>query len=518
MKKYLKKINCAALISAIYFSIVWMAYIYLNLTSSVKLTLMLTLFTGITSYFVLGWVIGKLRKIEDLRVHELPRKKRTIIFFIAFVVVFLLQLVWILAYFPGSFSPDSISQYGQALSGSYSDWHPVWHTILFFTVPLRLFGNPAAIVVMQTIYLAAILAYMAVAIAEIWNIQAAILSIAFIMLNPFVCYVMLFPWKDVAFALGGLLCLTMSVKLMLKKQQTYTIWKLIILGILFSWTTLFRHNAVLFTVPLLVVLLLHIEKKAWLKVFVSFAVSMFIITIPFYNAIGVDKPGNRVVEVSGLPLTVLGNVVKETPSALDEELSEFAYSIATQEEWEENYICGNFNSIKWTSADTTAVEDKGYVGMLQVMAKCFTLSPRASFEAFFALTDIVYGFETGAEQEAGAFISDNDYGIAYTNVKNEICTTLVTTYASFINGTMFIYIRTCGVVLFVLLVAILSRLKFNSWESWKKSFISIPILCYDFGTMLLLTGPDSRLFLITFLVAPLMIVYALSTEGTKASV
>ena len=40
-------------------------------------------------------------------------------------------------------------------------------------------------------------------------------------------------------------------------------------------------------------------------------------------------------------------------------------------------------------------------------------------------------------------------------------------------------------------------------------FMAVPLLAYDYGTMLLLTGPDSRFFFITFLVTPLLIVYAL---------
>ena len=216
MQKYLKSINIAALISALYFSAVWIAYIYLNLTNSVKLTLMFTLFILIGSYFVLCIVIGRLRAFGGLEAAELPRKKKLAMFTATAVIVFLIRLIWILAYYPGSFSYDSILQYGQASTGSYSDWHPVWHTILFFTIPLKVFGKPAAIVILQNIYLALILGYMAVTIAEIWNIKAAIISIAYIVLNPYVGYIMLYPWKDVAFALGGLLCSIIAVKLLQK--------------------------------------------------------------------------------------------------------------------------------------------------------------------------------------------------------------------------------------------------------------------------------------------------------------
>ena len=517
MKKYLKSIDIAALISALYFSAVWMAYIYLNLTSSAKLTLMLTLFIFIVSYFVLSIVIRQLRAFDGLKPTELTRGKKLIIFTAAAVVVFLLRQICISAYYPGSFSYDETWQYGQAISGIYGDWHPVWHTIVFFTIPLKIFGKPAAIVITQNIYLALILGYMAVTIAEIWNIKAAILSIAYIVLNPYVGYIMLYPVKDVAFALSGLLCSVIAVRLVLKRGGTDKLWKLIAFGILLSWTTLFRHNAILFTAPLIAILTFHIDKKTWFKIFAAFAVSLFVIKVPLYSALNVNKRANLVVEITGVPLTVIGNVVKETPDRLDEELSEFAYSIAPQEEWKKSYKCGSFNSLKFTGVDTTATQKQGLFGMLKLMHKCFRLSPQASFRALFALTDIVYGFETGLEGDRGAEIVKNDYGIAYPSVRNKACLTLISTYSSFINGTVFKYLRTYGVALFAMLVFVLGRLKFNSWKSWKKALMFAPIFCYDFGTMLLLTGDDSRFFFITFLITPLIITFALTKNGDETN-
>ena len=515
MKKQHKSIDIAALISALYFSAVWMAYIYLYLTPDVKLTLMFTIFIFIGSYFILRIVIGRLRAFDGLKPTELTRRKKLIIFTVSAAVVFLLRWIWILAFHPGSFSYDSIWQYGQALSGEYNDWHPAWHTILFFTLPLKKFGKPEAIVILQNIYLALILGYIAVTITEIWNIKAAVLFIAYIVLNPYIGCVMLFPWKDVAFALGGLLCSIIAVKLVLKRQGTNKLWKLIALGILLSWTTIFRHNAILFTAPLIVVLAFHVDKKAWLKIFAAFAVSLFVIKVPLYNALGVEKSDSGVVDTVGLPLTIIGNVVKETPQLMDEELAEFAYSLAPREQWQEHFNLGDFNSLKFTGIDTSVIEERGHFGILKLMFKCFRLSPHASLAAFFGLTEMVYSFEPCRAGEWDAYISDNDYGIGYSDLRNSDCLTLVSIYSTFMNGTVYKYTRTYGAALFAMLVITLSRLKFNSWKSWKKAFMLAPIFCYDFGTMLLLSGPDYRFFIITFLAAPLMITFALCKSGDE---
>ena len=85
---------------------------------------------------------------------------------------------------------------------------------------------------------------------------------------------------------------------------------------------------------------------------------------------------------------------------------------------------------------------------------------------------------------------------------------MLSSYADFINSSIFRYLRTYGVTIFLILISILSRMNFMSWKSWKKSFMILPIFTYDFGTMFLLSGSDSRFFLITFLVAPLMIAFS----------
>lgn len=59
----------------------------------------------------------------------------------------------------------------------------------------------------------------------------------------------------------------------------------------------------------------------------------------------------------------------------------------------------------------------------------------------------------------------------------------------------------------MILVVALSRVDFKSIGTWRRALMVVPIFAYDFGTMLLLTGPDSRFFFITFLVTPLLVVW-----------
>ena len=93
--------------------------------------------------------------------------------------------------------------------------------------------------------------------------------------------------------------------------------------------------------------------------------------------------------------------------------------IATPEQWNSNYVCGNFNSIKWNGADLSIVETEGYIGMAKILLKCFEKSTAASIRAFISLTDMVYGIENGLEGDIKIIISDNPYNLVYSgNKKN----------------------------------------------------------------------------------------------------
>lgn len=509
--------DLAALIAALYVSVVWSAYFYLNITHSKSVNGMFLIAVFIGSYKLMHIIIKKIKRCELIPLAT-TKKKKWLVFMITAFLTIGVMLIWIFAYYPGSFSSDSIDQYRQALEENYNDWHPAWHTIIFFTLPLKIFGKAAAIIILQNIYFSLLMGYLALTIYEIGDLKATFLSISFILLNPYVGHIMLYPWKDVAFALGALFCTVFAIRLVVMEENTKRTWKLIAFGVALASTTIFRHNAILYTLPLLIAISLKTDKKTWLKVTIVTLISFFIIKVPIYNGLNVTKPGKRVLESTGLPLTVIANVVKETPDKLDEELTEFAYTLAAPELWEEKYSCGNFNSIKWEGINTSLVDKEGYWGMFKLMLKCFQLSPGASLDAFISLTDVVYGFENGLEGNVTTEISGNDYGISYVDNPGklvEMCREVVNNYSTFIDGTVFRYFRTYGVCLAVVIVTFLGKLDFKSWNSWKRTFMLIPLLAYDFGTMLLLTGPDSRFFFITFWVTPLLIVYALSKGENK---
>ena len=47
--------------------------------------------------------------------------------------------------------------------------------------------------------------------------------------------------------------------------------------------------------------------------------------------------------------------------------------------------------------------------------------------------------------------------------------------------------------------------------------MALPLLIYDYGSMLLLSGPDYRFFWLTFLTAPVLIIFLLMKDDSDGS-
>ena len=82
----------------------------------------------------------------------ISRNNKIISFAVFSSLCFVFLFIWYLGYNPGGFSGDSIDQYSQAVNGTYSDWHPAWHTLLVFTLPIKLIGTTSSIILCQITY------------------------------------------------------------------------------------------------------------------------------------------------------------------------------------------------------------------------------------------------------------------------------------------------------------------------------------------------------------------------------
>ena len=132
-------------------------------------------------------------------------------------------------------------------------------------------------------------------------------------------------------------------------------------------TSLLRHNAPLFTVTLLLAVAFHIGLKRLISVCLCAVALVVGIKLPLYSALDVAPADRSAVETLGLPMTVIGSAITYSPETLDADILEFAYRAAPKELWEENYLPGNFNAVKWDSRfDSSAIDEYGARRVLEM--------------------------------------------------------------------------------------------------------------------------------------------------------
>lgn len=420
-----------------------------------------------------------------------------------FLLSFGVLLRWFLSYYPGAFSTDAVYQYEQALSGRYNDWKPILQTLITFTLPVRLTGRVDSIVFFQIAEYSAALTYMAYVILKRSNKWIAIGSLSYILVNPVTGNMVICPWKDVTFAIFAVLLMTFGLQIFatgggwLERKRN-----LALLGAALLIATIVRHNGFLFTIPFLVAVLVHLKRKRRIWFLIFFAAGIVLIRGPVYAGLEVEEQWNHKTRVLGAPMAMLGTVVREAPELLGEEAQEFVYRVAPREVWEEVFHDGGFSSIKWQS-DQTVVEEAGIRKVLLMAADALARAPGPALKGLFELTDMVYAIDSNFDWYIIAQVDENDVGVEY----RQFCDRYVLEkYTEVSRNGVFKYIFWYLGVLNIIIIAGLScKCCFKTREGWKRGLFGLSVLCYNFGTMLLLSGNDFRYFYFNFPVFPVLL-------------
>lgn len=417
-----------------------------------------------------------------------------------FFLTFLYSFAWQMAYWPGSFSPDSIGQYSQSITGTYNDWHPAVHTWIFFTLPNKIHTGPALIVSMQMLWFSLAVTYM---LSVLYRCGASrlflFLSWVYVLANPNTMYIMLYPWKDSALSVFSLVVFAQVVQIYASKGEWLRKWYNFVAFVLFCFLAMnMRHNALLLVIPLLVILLFFC-KTAKVQVLVTLMLVVggtVVLKGPVFRAIGVEAPGGRTSESAGLPMTVMANIYVNDRDSLPSDVRSFLDSLGTEEQWA-HYGTGSFNSLKWSGINNGLINDKGLPALLDSMIRSWARSPKFAWKAFVELTKMVWSVEGGGGWGVGAGITDNTYGIHYHDQVERFQREFVA-YSGRASqyGTKYFFKYT-GILIAILLFMAVANVGNGRLG---RVFVVLSLMAYDFGTMLLLSGADFRFFHLNFLV------------------
>ena len=442
------------------------------------------------------------------------RRNKIIWFMVFFVISAAVFGFYYAAEYPGAFSADSITQYRQAVTGEYNNWHPVLHTLLGFQLPLTLTGGWAgSVVLFQLILFTFAAAYAAYTILRHSNIPYAVLSLLFILISPVTAAISVYPWKDIPFAIMALLAVSYAANTYFTKgewlkKRSHIVAVIVVLVL----ATVFRHNAILFTLPLLIAMMLYLKRKAVIITALCFAAAIILIEGPLYAMLHVTQPGDRTEEMLGVPVSVIGAVAKQNPNALDPETKQFIYSVAPPETWAKNYVIGNFNTVKFVpGTNYHKITETGTPKVIGYMFKCFAESPKEAFAGLIAATDMVYTVsgDDSHWSDVRPGVVGNEYNITYRGDRT------AKGVVSFIFDRLDTFMRWIfwyvGAMNLLLITAALARFKLKKTE-WKRILPVLAMLMYNFGTMLLLSGDEIRLFYFTFPVTPVLFLLIMREE------
>ena len=286
----------------------------------------------------------------EREIKSCPRRGGTKIFFVflAFSIIMMAAIFYL--DLPLKSSPDIVEQFEQAVTEKYNNWHPAAHTFLFYTIPIKLFGESIySVVVYQYLFIAVVTAYLGYSFYA-FGIKKSIIFLMYFLLfaNNKLRIMISYAWKDIPFSFSVLL-FTLSIMWIykskgewLKDKKNLILFLASVLLIMFM-----RHNGIVAVVPTIIVLLLVYKniRKILIISMASVVVFFLMISGPFYNLLNITKHSNTFSETVGVPNNQLSYIVKYGGDVSEEEL-EFIDNIVPIDIIKSKYKDGDFNSIK----------------------------------------------------------------------------------------------------------------------------------------------------------------------------
>ena len=397
------------------------------------------------------------------------------------------------ACWPGGVSYDASNQWRQAHSGEFNNWHPVFHTLLIWLVTRVRDSYPFA-VCMQIAAFSAAMAYLTATLnrrgVPAW---LALGAHALVCASLPVRNTLMYLGKDSAMTAAVLVVAAQTVHML----HTRGVWlkrprNAVCFGLTLAAATLLRHNAILWTLPLLICALLCFP---WGRRGAALAAGVTVLTLvlvrgPLYGALDVVYPDNTTEESVGIPMTILWDVRAQAPEVLDGETATFLSGLAEDGEWGDVYQLHRYNSIKFTY-DRELIAGRSVTDILSMAGRAALAEPRLAFETVNAVTGLVWDV-TGQNRGYETVSNSGDlplYGRATLNRLGQAALAVIDAPLAW-TPVRWLTENIGAQLLMMLLVAL--------WALRRRGVdvlaLALPVLCYDLGTMLLLCGDDARFF------------------------
>lgn len=413
-----------------------------------------------------------------------------------FTIILAGQLFYFSAYYPGGFNLDALGQWGQAHSDyPYDDWHPFVSTMWIKFILLIQDSLPFYIF-SQALLFSAAFAKLSNSLLRIGVKRVSIIIYAlFVALSPSIGMNNICLTKDVQFTILIILLTDIGIQMMLSPHGNWLLKPVNIcytVAILFLASTV-RHNGILYTISFLL-LLAVVYRERIKQILIVAAVTLLSIVIvkgPIEQSLNVTPHSNTVGESIGIPMAIMANALVNDPDNTPSDVHEFLNQIADDSDWHAYYITGEWDSCKWEFGGIELLQDAHLTDILTKAAETIFACPQASYESIRENTRIFWQvIGDSSNWAADMYFCENEYNLQQTPnpVLNAIANKLVHLSE---NLSINWLIWNNGLDILVLVVLLYYSINHNIS---KMTLLLVPLLCYDFGTMLLLAGPNHRYF------------------------
>lgn len=202
----------------------------------------------------------------------------------------LVWMLYLLTFWPGLMSPDSIMQWGEVQSGHLSDAHPAFHTMLIWLLS-RAWNTPAVLIIFHILLLSLLTAW---GLGELQKQKVSPIIIwagsALFALLPINGLLVISVWKDITYACALFAFFLQFVKISLSNGKWLeNNWNLA--GLIFAGLTagLVRHNGLPVVLGSLAVLMFA-YRNALRRILISIFIFLFLwvgIRGPLYASLNV---------------------------------------------------------------------------------------------------------------------------------------------------------------------------------------------------------------------------------------
>ncbi len=274
------------------------------------------------------------------------------VFLLFFTISLIVFSVWLIAFYPGSMSPDSEDQWMQAAKGLIGNHHPYFHTLLI-QVMQKIWYNPAFIALTQIVIASFLGAYfLSYLVKKGLNKIIAILLLGFYLLSPSIGYYNIALWKDIPFSLG---IFALSIIFVVSSIEGFpkSKFRLILLVLLTVGVSFLRHNGIF--IILLIPITFYAFKIFTLKRTLTFLI-LTLVGFVFLNNIlfTVLKIGKSNFITTAPLLHIVGGVVSSGYELTEDERVVLEKLIPI-ENLKERYDCRVVNPIIFNNPDFNSI-------------------------------------------------------------------------------------------------------------------------------------------------------------------